>query len=384
MKDTVIKGNGKSRVIKAPADMPETFAEWRSQAMAGQAYLDVGLNTDTSSPNAGCTVIGTPQNKATMLDDSTKAALELKQSDPTLNDALYALSQKGSPAEVRVMADKGSTVKMEKDGKVLTGVVSSSTGYATLYPTKLGEWTITYQFSGSQKVRTYNLEVIGIVTVYPFTAGSDLEHTEWGDISVISQLGMAEQFFKVGDTKNIKVNGVSYPVQIIGFKHDNLSAGGKAGITFQMVDCLSQTYQMETSNTNANGWDRCRMRTSTMATLFNQLEAALRSTIKPVNKLASAGNQSSTIKSSSDKLFLLSEVEIFGNTTYSKPGEGTQYAWYKAGNSRIKKVNGSAYYWWERSPRATGSTGFCLVGNGGSADGSNASDSLGVSFGFCV
>ena len=34
MKDTVIKGNGKSRSIKAPTDMPATFEEWRTQLLA--------------------------------------------------------------------------------------------------------------------------------------------------------------------------------------------------------------------------------------------------------------------------------------------------------------------------------------------------------------
>ena len=89
-----------------------------------------------------------------------------------------------------------------------------------------------------------------------------------------------------------------------------------------------------------------------MATLLTKLPSALQNVIKAVNKLTSAGNQSATIQTTSDKLFLLSEVEIFGSTTYSKSGEGSQYAYYKAGNSKVKKVNGSASEWWERSPRA--------------------------------
>ena len=132
MKDTVIKGNGKSRSIKAPTDMPETFEEWRTQLLAGTATLDIGLNA------AGCDVVGTALTKANMLSDTTKSALELTGSDPTVNDALYALSQKGSPAEVRVYGDTGTTVTMTRGSKTLTGTVAS-TGYATLYPTELGD-----------------------------------------------------------------------------------------------------------------------------------------------------------------------------------------------------------------------------------------------------
>ena len=57
--------------------------------------------------------------------------------------------------------------------------------------------------------------------------------------------------------------------------------------------------------------------------------------IKQVKKLTSAGNKSSTINSTDDKLFLLSEIEIFGTTSNSFAGEGKQYDYYKAGNSKI-------------------------------------------------
>lgn len=376
MKDTVIKGDGTSRTLKAPASMPETFEEWRSQLLAGNATMDIGLNSD------GCTVVGTAMSKANLLSDTTKAALELSQSDPTVNDALYALSQKGSPAEVHVMADVGTTVTMSRSGKTLTATVGSD-GYAVLYPTELGEWTIVYIVDGSQNTRTYTLEVIGIVYVYPFVVGATLNDTTWENINMVSKLGMAKQFWSVGDTKTISVNGTNYEFQIIGFNHDNKTAGGKAGITFQMVDCLSTTYNMNSSNTNNGGWKNSAMR-SRMSTFLSQLPSDLQSVIKAVNKLVSVGNNTSTIETVSDKLFLLSEVEIFGSTTYSFAGEGSQYDWYKAGNTKVKKVNGSAYIWWERSPYSGDTNTFCCVNSGGGAVDSYASDSYGVSFGFCV
>lgn len=382
MKDTVIKGNGKSRSIKAPTDMPATFEEWRTQLLAGTATLDIGLNA------AGCDVVGTAMSKANLLSDTTKSALELSGSDPTVNDALYALSQKGSPAEVRVIADIGSTVTMSRGGKTLTGKVAS-TGYATLYPTELGDWTIVFTYNGSQKTKVYTLEVIGIVYIYPFVVGDTLNDTTWDNIAIVSKLGKAQDYWKVGDTKTVAVNGVNYQFQIIGFDHDDLTTKDgtrtKAGITFQMVDCLNTTYSMNGSNTNSGGWNGSTMRTSTMATLLNQLPAALKNVLKSVNKRSGTGGGSTSgTQTTHDKLFLLSEVEIFGTTTYSVPGEGTQYAYYKAGNSKVKKVNGSADNWWERSPRS-GNTGyFCMVSADGGANASGASNSRGVSFGFCV
>lgn len=381
MKDTVIKGDGTSRTLKAPASMPETFEEWRSQLLAGNATMDIGLNSD------GCTVVGTAMSKANLLSDTTKAALELSQSDPTVNDALYALSQKGSPAEVRVMGDVGTTVTMTRGSKTLSGTVAS-TGYATLYPTELGDWTIVFTYNGSQKTKVYTLEVIGIVYVYPFVVGATLEATSWDNIAAVSKFGQAPSYWKVGDKKNITVNGVTYAAQIIGFDHDTLTTADgsrtKAGITFQLVDCLNTTYSMNGSNTNVNGWRGSTMRTSTMATLLNQLSSDLKSVLKFVNKVTSVGNNNSGLETTSDKLFLLSEIEVFGATQYSYAGEGKQYEYYTAGNSTIKKVNGSARYWWERSPRSGDTNNFCGVDSGGTANYGSASGSSGVSFGFCV
>ena len=376
MKDTVIKGTGTSRKLKAPATMPETFDEWRSQLLAGTATVDISLNP------AGCDVVGTALTKETLLKDATKTALELSQSDPTVDDALYALSQKGSPAEVHVIADNGTQVTMTKGGKTLTAMVSG--GEAVLYPTELGEWTIKYTFDSSQKTKQWKLEVIGIVYVYPFTIGDNLNDTDWADIDICGRLGMAQQFFKVGDSKTVNIGGTNYEVQIIGFNHDDKVSGGKAAYSFQLVDCLNQTQQMNTSNTNTGGWNGSAMR-GRMSTYKSQLPAALRNVIKTVKKKSGTGGGSSSgTQQTNDDLFLLSEIEIFGTTTYSVAGEGTQYEWYKAGNSRIKKVNGSANYWWERSPCSGNTNGFCAVDSSGSASIGTAGGSDGVSFGFCV
>ena len=106
--------------------------------------------------------------------------------------------------------------------------------------------------------------------------------------------------------------------------------------------------------------------------------------LKFVNKVTSKGNNQSGLETTSDKLFLLSEIEVFGATQYSYAGEGKQYEYYTAGNSTIKKVNGSAATWWERSPISGNTSYFCVVGNNGDANRSNASSSIGVSFGFCI
>lgn len=381
MKDLVPKGTGNSRFLRSVNNFLSLYPNYEAFVAAlvdGTLPIDLaGINTE------GVTQVGTPLTKANFLTDATATALGLS-GDPTVNDALYALSQKGSPAECHVYADAGTTVTMTKGSKTLTAVAGSNK-QAVLYPAELGAWNVKRTWKGTTKTVSFTVEVIGIVYCYPFTVGRDLESTSWADISTISELGMAQQFFQVGDQKSITVNGVKYQTRIIGFNHDNLTSGGKAGITFQMVDCLNTTYNMESSNTNANGWLNCAMRkTHLRTTIWGQLESSLKSVIKTVNKLASAGNQSATIQTAQDTLFLLSEVEIFGKVTYSKAGEGSQYAYYAAGNSTIKKVNGSANSWWERSPCGSDGTAFCYVYSDGTASSYGASYAYGVAFGFCV
>ena len=142
---------------------------------------------------------------------------------------------------------------------------------------------------------------------------------------------------------------------------------------------------MNDSMTNNGGWKSSKMRTSTMVTMKGYLPSAWQAAIKLVNKASGTGGGSSSgTETVSDRCFLLAEVEIFGKTRYSVTGEGTQYAYYKAGNSKVKNQKGSADIWFERSPRSGYSGNFCVVTFGGNADYGKADSSFSVAFGFCV
>ncbi len=198
----------------------------------------------------------------------------------------------------------------------------------------------------------------------------------------------------VANQVTIALNGTDYAFDVLGFNHDELTDAsaygattktGKAGITFQMHDCFATTYSMNSSNTNSGGWAGSAMYTSTMATMKSYMPTAWQSAIKTVRKLSGKGSDSSIgVDISENDCFLLSEIEIFGSTPYSVSGEGTQYAYYKAGNSKVKNRSGSAYIWWERSPIAGSSSYFCYVKKDGDASINYASDNYGVAFGFCI
>ena len=189
--------------------------------------------------------------------------------------------------------------------------------------------------------------------------------------------------WNVADQKPMTINGVDYQIDIIGKNHDTYAAGGKAPLTFQLHDCYADEKAMNSTNTNSGGWKNSAMRTTHLPAILALMPTEVQNGIREVSKKASVGGASSTIETVSDKLFLLSEVEIFGSTSYSAAGEGTQYDYYKAGNSKVKKRNGSAAYWWERSPHASNSARFCQVHSNGAAYTSGASFAYGVAFGFC-
>ena len=198
----------------------------------------------------------------------------------------------------------------------------------------------------------------------------------------------------IGDQVTLSLNGTNYAFDIIGFNHDTLTtaaaygvntATGKAGITFQMHDLFETVYKMNSSNTNSGGWKSSDMRTSTMPLMKGYMPDDWEAIIKPINKASGKGGGSTSgTETVSDSCFLLAEIEVFGSTTYSVSGEGTQYAYYKEGNSKIKNMDGSASHWHERSPRSGYTQDFCMASKYGDASASNATLHPGVAFGFCV
>ena len=331
-----------------------------------------GTDYDILYPKTTADQIENVYTENQILSDSTKGLYGLG-ADAVPDDVFKALG-----AELRVMTESGVVVTASKDNVTLRATADSS-GLAVFKILTFGTWTLKATINGKTLEVPFVIDAIAVFNIFLTT---NLEVASWEFISTVAEAGNAASIWSVGAKKTIKLNGVSYKAQIIGFNHDTKTDGDKAGITFQLVDCLNTTYQMNSSNINAGGWKGSEMR-SHMSDFFSQLSTDLQSVIKPVNKLTSVGNSTSTIETVSDKLFLLSEVEVFGATPRSFAGEGSQYDWYKAGNTRAKKVNGSANEWWERSPSKS-SNGFCFVYDNGNSEYGGATYSYGVSFGFCV
>ena len=194
----------------------------------------------------------------------------------------------------------------------------------------------------------------------------------------------------------MKVNwgdGQTYNVRIVGFNHDDITGGvGKAGITWQFVDLLNDTYKMNDTSTNNGGWRdsglRARMNSGA---IWSQVPKTLQSDILAVDKLTKNRDDGTTsntaLKSmeataTSDRLWIMSYSEIV-ETCYSSwnglVGEGSQYEYWNgkvmnnsSSNDLLKKEyynpSQGSYgfgYWWERSVSPVSSTRFGAIDSAG-------------------
>ena len=232
----------------------------------------------------------------------------------------------------------------------------------------------------------------------PFLVTTDLSFAKasWKKIAILAKNGDARNVFSVGDEKTINLtNGTEVTLVILGFNHDDLTSGGKAGITIGTKELLPTSYYntMNDSNTNIGGWNDSRMRISTMARILSQLPNDLQEAIKLVDKKTTKGGATASIITSSDRLFLLSEVEIDGTEESGYRGEGEQYEYWKKikngtlESDRVKHLNngtGDAAMWWLRSPAISTSAAFRAISQKGSYNNLLADNTIAVSFAFCV
>ena len=357
----------------------------QSPTWTGYSTTQLTIGGTTSGTNAGSyTATFTPKSNYRWADGTTTA----KSVSWSIGKAAGSLSI--SPTSMTLdTTTKSKTITVTRSGNGTISAVSSNTAAATVSVSG-NTVTVTGKANGSAKITisvaagtNYTAPASKTCAVTVSFLKDNFADNDWASIIAACHSGSVPSTWVVGNSKTMTINGASYQVDIIGKNHDTYASGGKAPLTFQLHDCYGETKNMNSSNTNSGGWTSCAMRSTHLPAILALMPTEVQNGIREVNKLTSAGSQSATINTTADKLFLLSEIEIFGSVSYSKSGEGTQYDYYKAGNSKVKKFNGSASYWWERSPGGSNSTRFCDVSGSGGANYNGASSARGVAFGFC-
>lgn len=337
-----------------------------------------------------------------------------------------AIQSAGVELSIVVSVTTGSTVTATKGAKTVTGTAAN--GSCTLIVPEAGTWSVTATLSG-QNSNTKNVNVVDSYSVSLFYVSSTLNNNGWDVISEVSNNGEGANYWAIGDRKAVTLDGtvgnftfssVGTYAFIIGFDH-NSSYEGTGRIHFQLAktalsggsdvcfvdgqygSSVSTTgyFSMNSSNTNSGGWSSSQMRSllgtslsSYSGKLIGALPSALRSVLKSVTKYTDNTGNSSTaaanVTATTDYLFLLAEYEVFGtivNANTNESAKQAQYAYYSAGNSKVKYRHSSTdrtARWWLRSPIASNSTGFVYVNAAGNVSDTSADSSRGVAPGFCV
>ena len=363
---------------------------------------------------------------------SVKATLNGQTSDTKSVSVVdsYAVALTFFSATITVNVDSGASVTLKKGGTTIATKTSNGTAVFTV--TETGTYTVEATKSGQTVSGSVN--VVSGTTSYSLTlsfVSSTLNNNEWSVIKSVSDAGQGANYWSIGDRKAVTLNGtvgklslsnVTTYAFIIGFNH-NASVEGTNRIHFQLAKtaltggtdvCLCDSsynsnvsttgyFSMNSSRTNSGGWASSQMRTnicgtslsSYSGTIIAVIPAALRAVLKSVTKYTDntangGGSTASYVTATTDYFFLLSEFEVFGSISYGNTNEKNkqaQYAYYSAGNSKIKyKHNGTtiAAYWWLRSPRAGNSSDFVFVYADGTVYRCGADISLGFAPGFCV
>ena len=212
-----------------------------------------------------------------------------------------------------------------------------------------------------------------------------LEQTSWEQVRAASRAGIADAVWNVGDEKKLYLDsGEVLTAQIYGFNHDDLTDGGKAGITFGLKDIMQDARAMAESASNAGGFASTSMYEYLNGYIYSVMPADLRYNVGAADKKTYAKN--GRLLTESMKIFLFSESECFGTVYHSMGQEGEKYEIFTDDESRIKlQPLPDIREWWERSVRAEDDSSYCIVHATGHAGYTSASwPYAGVNFGFCV
>lgn len=372
----------------------------------------------------GITITPKPVNNPTI--ENADESVIIKWQDPentvisgstfsTWAGTKLVMSETGYPAnpdDGTLVVDNTMRDKYKTTGYTVTGLTNGKQYYFALFPYSTDG---VYNYDAGNRLLG---EPDGPLKIVTFADGTDDEIAKMIEAHYAGKINIGD-YWAVGDKRIIHHNamdatGVSeshkandYTYVIIGIEHDDLvttiNGKTKAAITIQTERMLyldttteyNSTYDeshecgyINSSNTNNGGWEGCARRTWCNNVYKECLPTYIQNMMKQVKKLTSVGASSSTIKTSNDYAFLPSEIEIFGSTTYSFAGEGTQYQYFKTVANRYKKPrynsSSTSGICWERSPYSSNSSGFCGLRISGNAGWDDAFATCGLAPCLCI
>lgn len=425
---------GRAIIMGIPAQSGSLTYNGSAQSPVWSGYdaAKLTIGGTTSGTNAGSyNATFTPVSNYQWSDGSTAAktvawSIGKAAGSSSLNKSSLALSTGTMSGTISVTrAGNGAVSASSSNTNVATVSVSGTT--VTVTAKAKGTATITVKVAEGTNHTAPANRTCSVSVTLPTTSLND---NTWATIKEVSDAGQGENYWSVGDTKRITINGkvgnftfsnLAIDAFIIGFNH-NSSREGTNRIHFQIGKiggkdvCLCDSqygsgqsgngyFNMNPNNSNSGGWNGSYMRktllgnsgtpssppaNSMLAALPSDLRAVMKSVTKYSDNTGGSPDNASYVTSTTDYLFLLAEFEYHGARSYANSAEKNfqlQYSYYKAGNSKVKYKHGetgTAAYHWCRSVYVGSTYIFCLVYTYGSASNGNAYRSWGAAPGFTV
>ena len=324
-----------------------------------------------------------------------------------------------------VTIDAGSQVTISKGD---TSISLTSTGSDLVYLSSTGTWTVSASLddqSTSESVECNGYQDYSVELSY---VSDVLNDNSWEVIKRVADADEGANYWSVGDTKSIVLNGkignlqannLTVDVFILGFNHNAAKEGahlihfGLGKIGGKMIALCDSNYNsyvgsgfcMNTSETNSGGWKASHMRKNVLGnsgtpssppanSLLAALPADLLAVMQPVNKYTdntgNASNSSGAVTATVDYLFALGEFEVYASRTYANQYERNsqqQYDYFKAGNPKTfgkHNATGTVVWAWSRSPNYGNYYRFVIFYTDGTAYSYIAGSSGGLFAGFAV
>ena len=335
----------------------------QSPTWSGYSATQLTIGGTTSGTNAGSyTATFTPKANYRWADGTTTA----KSVSWSIGKAAGSLDISPTSMTLDTTA-KSKTITVTRSGDGAISATSSNTAAATVSVSG-NTVTVTGKASGSATITVSVAEGTNHTAPTSKTCAvtanfinSTFASNTWEQIIAACQSGNVPDTWVAGDNKTMTIDGADYQIDIIGKGHDTYAAGGTAPLTFQLHDCFNIKYPWRAT------WDD----------LITKLPQSIQSAVKPVSKTINN-------ESVSPKLFSLTGNEVFGLIEIAIYAEGTQYAYYAAGNSKIKKVESTVSNWQTSSKAKFGGNGaYCAVSTNGNLTTGMPATSVGVAFAFC-
>lgn len=191
----------------------------------------------------------------------------------------------------------------------------------------------------------------------------------------------------IGSTIKLKVNGSARNFIVVHQGKPSSVYDDSCNGTWLLMQDIYENRAWHSSNTN--DYANSTIHSYLNSTFLNLFESNIKNAIKQVKLPYRKGSGTSTTVTSgsnglSAKIFLLSATETSFDFSYMPSGEGAELAYFKgcADNSsdskRVAYLNGSAAYWWLRSPLCNYFGVALYVLSNGDWNGSYCSHSCGI------